>query len=50
MGHHGVILGGSYGSIAEMRRLSKYPKIQVIVIDRHPYHFLQTERYGLLFQ
>lgn len=50
MGYHEVILGGSYGSIAEMRRLSKYPKIQVIMIDWHPYHFLQTECYGLHFQ
>ena len=32
MGHHLVILGGSYGGIAEMRRLSKYPKIQVTVM------------------
>ncbi len=50
MGHHEVILGGSYGGIAEMRRLSKYPKIQVVLIDQHPYHILQTECYGLHFQ
>ena len=50
MSHHVVIFGGSYGGIAEMRRLSKYPEIQVTVIDRHPYHFLQTACYGLHFQ
>jgi len=48
MGHHVVILGGSYGGIAAMRRLSKYPEIQVTLIDQHPYHFLQTEGYELI--
>ncbi len=48
MRHHVVILGGSYGGIAAMRRLSKYPEIQVTLIDQHPYHFLQTEGYELI--
>lgn len=48
MGHHVVILGGSYGGIAAMRRLSKYLEIQVTLIDQHPYHFLQTEGYELI--
>ena len=48
MPHHVVILGGSYGGIAAMRRLSKYPEIQVTLIDQHPYHFLQTEGYELI--
>ena len=48
MQHHVVILGGSYGGIAAMRRLSKYPEIQVTLIDQHPYHFLQTEGYELI--
>ena len=48
MSHHVVILGGSYGGIAAMRRLSKYPEVQVALIDQHPYHFLQTEGYELI--
>ena len=48
MSHHVVILGGSYGGIAAMRRLSKYPEIQITLIDQHPYHFLQTEGYELI--
>lgn len=48
MPHHVVILGGSYGGIAAMRRLSKYLEIQVTLIDQHPYHFLQTEGYELI--
>ena len=31
-----------------MRRLSKYPEIQLTLIDQHPYHFLQTEGYELV--
>ena len=48
MGHHVVILGGSYGGIAAMRRLSKHLEIQITLIDQHPYHFLQTEGYELI--
>ncbi len=48
MGHHVVILGGSYGGIAAMRRLSRHPEIQVTLIDQHPYHYLQTEGYELI--
>jgi len=48
MGHHVVILGGSYGGIAAMRRLSRHPEVQVTLIDQHPYHFLQTEGYELI--
>jgi len=50
--HHVVILGGSYGGIAAMRRLSKYQNIKdgikITLIDQHPYHFLQTEGYELI--
>lgn len=48
MSHHVVILGGSYGGIAAMRRLSRYPELKITLIDQHPYHFLQTEGYELI--
>ena len=48
MHHQVVIVGGSYGGIAAMRRLSKYPEFQIALIDQHPYHFLQTEGYELI--
>jgi len=48
MGHHVVILGGSYGGIAAMRRLSENPDLNITLIDQHPYHFLQTESYELI--
>jgi len=46
--HHVLILGGSYGGIAAMRRLSGYPGLKITLIDQHPYHFLQTEGYELI--
>lgn len=46
--HHVLILGGSYGGIAAMQRLSKYPGLKITLIDQHPYHFLQTEGYELI--
>ncbi len=48
MRHHVVILGGSYAGIAAMRRLAKNPKLNITLIDQHPYHFLQTEGYELI--
>ena len=48
MSHHVVILGGSYGGIAAMRRLSRNHKLKITLIDQHPYHFLQTEGYELI--
>ncbi|WP_295419207.1 FAD-dependent oxidoreductase [Sulfurovum sp.] len=48
MRHHVVILGGSYGGIAAMRHLGKYPELKITLIDQHPYHFLQTEGYELI--
>lgn len=46
--HKVVILGGSYGGVAAMQGLSKYSKLEVTLIDQHPYHFLQTEGYELI--
>jgi len=46
--HHVVILGGSYGGIAAMQRLSRNRELKITMIDQHPYHFLQTEGYELI--
>ncbi|BDY13118.1 NAD(P)/FAD-dependent oxidoreductase [Hydrogenimonas cancrithermarum] len=46
--HHVVIVGGSYGGLRALKELSKHPHIRITVIDRHPYHFLQTEGYDLI--
>ena len=46
--HHIVIVGGSYAGLRALNELSKHPAIRITVIDRHPYHFLQTEGYDLI--
>lgn len=46
--NHVVIIGGGYGGVATMRRLAKDKNIQITLIDKNPYHFLQTEGYELV--
>lgn len=46
--HHVVILGGSYAGIAALRKLQKDKTLRITLIDRHPYHYLQTEGYELI--
>lgn len=46
--HHVVILGGSYAGIAALRKLQKEKTLRITLIDRHPYHYLQTEGYKLI--
>lgn len=46
-----VILGGGYGGMRIITRLisSNLPSnIQIILVDKHPYHYLKTEYYALL--
>jgi len=45
---HVVIIGGGYGGVATLRRLAKDKNIKVTLIDKNPYHFLQTEGYELV--
>ncbi|HIP17804.1 MAG TPA: hypothetical protein EYG78_00525 [Sulfurovum sp.] len=46
--HHVVILGGSYGGIAALRRVQINRDVRVTLVDHHPYHYLQTEGYELI--
>ena len=41
-----VILGGGYGGLRVIESLAKHPNITLTLIDKHPYHYLQTEAYG----
>jgi len=45
---HVLILGGGYAGVAALKELSKSKDIKITLIDRHPYHFLQTEGYELV--
>ncbi|MCF6202031.1 MAG: NAD(P)/FAD-dependent oxidoreductase [Hydrogenimonas sp.] len=46
--HHVVIIGGSYGGLRALGVLAGKKDIKVTLVDRHPYHFLQTEGYDLI--
>ncbi len=45
---HTLIIGGGYAGVAALKELSKIKDIKITLIDRHPYHFLQTEGYELV--
>ncbi len=46
--HHVVIVGGGYGGLRLVERLAGEPNIAITLIDKHPYHYLQTEAYGYI--
>ncbi len=46
--HKVVIIGGGYAGVSALTRLAGRKEIEVTLIDRHPYHFLQTEGYALV--
>ncbi|MCX6076249.1 MAG: FAD-dependent oxidoreductase [Campylobacterales bacterium] len=43
-----VIIGGGYGGLRAVEFLAKYNDINVTLIDKNPYHYLQTEAYGYI--
>ncbi|MHC3995589.1 NAD(P)/FAD-dependent oxidoreductase [Thiomicrolovo sp. ZZH C-3] len=45
---HIVILGGGYGGLRAIEHLAGDPRFRITLIDRHPYHYLQTEAYGYI--
>lgn len=43
-----LVIGGGYGGLRAIEALSKYKDITITLIDKNPYHYLQTEAYGYL--
>ncbi|MDO8455002.1 MAG: FAD-dependent oxidoreductase [Sulfurimonas sp.] len=43
-----VIIGGGYGGLRAVEFLAKHHDINVTLIDKNPYHYLQTEAYGYI--
>jgi NADH dehydrogenase len=43
-----LVIGGGYGGLRAIEKLSKYPDITITLIDKNPYHYLQTEAYGYI--
>ncbi len=45
---HVVVIGGGYGGLRAIEHLAKDPTLKITLIDRNPYHFMQTESYGYI--
>ncbi len=43
-----VIIGGGYGGLRAIEFLAKDEDINITLIDKNPYHYLQTEAYGYI--
>jgi len=43
-----VIIGGGYGGLRAVEFLAKHKDIEITLIDKNPYHYLQTEAYGYI--
>jgi NADH dehydrogenase len=43
-----LIIGGGYGGLRAIETLSKYQDIDITLVDKNPYHYLQTEVYGYI--
>ncbi|MCW8895662.1 MAG: FAD-dependent oxidoreductase [Sulfurimonas sp.] len=48
MTKHVVVIGGGYGGLRAIEFLHKYEDVHVTLIDKNPYHYLQTEAYGYI--
>ncbi len=43
-----VIIGAGYGGLRAVEHLAKNPIFDIILIDKNPYHYMQTEAYGYI--
>jgi len=45
---HVVIIGGGYGGLRALESLAKHTRITLTLVDKNPYHNLQTEVYDFI--
>lgn len=45
---HIVIIGGGYGGLRALESLAKHAHITLTLIDKNPYHYMQTEVYDFI--
>jgi NADH dehydrogenase len=43
-----VIVGAGYGGLRAVEKLVKRKNVEITLIDKNPYHYLQTEAYGYI--
>lgn len=46
--HRIVIVGGGYAGVKALQTLAPHHHCEIVLIDQHPYHYLQTEAYELI--
>lgn len=43
-----IIIGGGYAGLRTVEKLAKNPQNEIILFDKNPYHFMQTDVYDLI--
>jgi len=43
-----IIIGGGYGGLRSVEKLSKHPQLEILLLDKNPYHYMQTDVYDLI--
>lgn len=43
-----VVVGGGYAGLRTTLKLSKNPNLEILLLDKNPYHFMQTDVYDLI--
>ncbi len=43
-----LIIGAGYGGLRALEHLAKNPAFHITLIDKNPYHYMQTEAYGYI--
>lgn len=43
-----IVIGGGYAGLRTVEKLAKNPDNEIILLDKNPYHFMQTDVYDLI--
>ena len=43
-----IVIGGGYAGLRTVEKLAKNPLNEIILLDKNPYHFMQTDVYDLI--
>ncbi|MDA7817065.1 FAD-dependent oxidoreductase [Sulfurimonas sp.] len=43
-----IVIGGGYAGLRTVEKLAKNPQNEITLLDKNPYHFMQTEVYDLI--
>ena len=46
--HKIVVIGGGYGGLRAIEKLVPIPNVEITLIDRNAFHYMQTEVYGFI--